>query len=143
QMHRQALEIFKALDHRRAVAIAMGNIAVLLAEKGEVEQALQIQSERLETNRQLGDQDGIAMASWDIARIELDRANHAAALPRIIEAYEIVTRIGRLDAISAIGKIFSQLLIGAGQRDEGLAVLRRSADGYRQLGRPADAEQVE
>jgi hypothetical protein len=35
------------------------------------------------------------------------------------------------------------LLAAAGRRAAGLAVLRRSADGYRQLGRPANAGQVD
>jgi hypothetical protein len=34
-------------------------------------------------------------------------------------------------------------LVAAGQRDDGLAALRRAADGFRKLGRGADAVKVE
>jgi len=77
-----------------------------------------------------------------IAQIFLARENVEEAAPLIREAYEIVDRTGRLEGVSVIGVLFGQFLIAAGQREQGLAVLRRSVDGFRKLGREERAGQV-
>ncbi len=99
--------------------------------------------ERLEANRGLGDQDGIAAALWDIAQIELQQGRIPAAAPRIAEAYEIFTRIGRLEGIAVIGAAHGQNLAVSGQKEQGLAVLRTSLEGFRKLGRHEAAQKVE
>ena len=122
--------------------MTLGDIARLRAQKGEVEEALRLQQERLAVYQSLGDLDGQAAALWGIAQIEFSRDDVEKAAPRIIEAYQIVERLGRLDGICVIGVTLGQLLIAAGERDAGLAVLRRSEQGYRRLQRYDDADGV-
>jgi tetratricopeptide (TPR) repeat protein len=129
-------------DSERDAVVVMGDIARLKADKGEVEEALRLQTERLETNRRLGDLDSQAATLWDIAQIELGRGDITKAAPLIAEAYAIVDQTGRLEGICAIGEVFGQILIAAGQREEGLAVLHRSEEGFRRMGRTANAEQI-
>ena len=50
--------------------------ANLKAAKGEVDEALRLQVERLKANRELDDQNGIVAALWDIAKIELQTGSH-------------------------------------------------------------------
>ena len=117
--------------------------ARLLSAQGEVEQAMKLHREALEVYQALGDLESQANARWEIGKIELARENLEAAVPMIAEAYQIVARIGQLEAICVIGPTLGRLLVAAGQHDEGLQVLRHSADGYRRLGRPTDAEAIE
>jgi tetratricopeptide (TPR) repeat protein len=142
RLHQEQLVLFERLGDVRERATTLGGIARLKAAKGEVEEALRLQTERLETNRRLGDLDDQAGTLWDIAQIELGRGDVAKAAPLIAEAYAIVDQIGRLEGICTIGAIFGQILIAAGQREGGLAVLHRSEEGFRRMGRTAEAEQI-
>jgi tetratricopeptide (TPR) repeat protein len=142
RLHQERLALFERLGEVLARAATLGDIARLKAAKGEVEEALRLQTERLETNRRLGDLDDQAATLWDIAQIELGRDDVAKAAPLIAEAYAIVDQIGRLEGICAIGEVFGQILIAAGQREEGLAVLHRSEEGFRRMGRTANAERI-
>jgi tetratricopeptide (TPR) repeat protein len=142
-IHEQVLEVYQALGDQRSVAIALGDIARLRSQRGEVDQALKMHQQRLEVVQTLGDQGEIAAAIWDIAQIELARQNLPKAVPRILEAYDIATHIEWLGGVCVIGQTLGQLLVAADERDRGLTMLRRSADGYRQLGRLGYAEKVE
>ena len=70
-------------------------------------------------------------------RVDAVRHDHHAA-PDV----HLVGRTGRLDGICVVGERYGQILVANGQREEGLAVLRRSEAGYRKLRRDSDAEQV-
>jgi hypothetical protein len=98
---------------------------------------------RLETNRKIGNVDGIAAAHWGLATIELRRGKVVEAAPQLAEAWSLFTRLGRADGIAAIGEIFGQVLVAAGQRDQAIAILRRSVEAYRKLGREERAHEVE
>jgi hypothetical protein len=141
-LHQEQLGLFERLGEVRERAATLGDIARLKAAKGEVEEALHLQTERLETNRRLGYLDDQAGILWDIAQIELGRGDVAKAAPLITEAYLIVDQIGRLEGICVIGEVFGQILIAAGRREEGLAVLHRSEEGFRRMGCTADAERI-
>ena len=136
----QRLALQRGSEHDAAVVL--GDIARLKADKGEVEEALRLHQKRLEVYERLGYLAGQAATLWDIAQIERRRGDITKAAPLIAEAYAIVDQIGRLAGICAIGEVFGQILIAAGQREEGLAVLLRSEEGFRRMGRVANAEQI-
>ena len=52
-------------------------------------------------------------------------------------------RLGRAEGIAVIGATFGQILAAYGQPNDARAVLQRSAEMFRKLGRNADAKQVE
>ena len=79
---------------------------------------------------------------WDIAQIELGRGNVGEAAPLIVEAYQLCDRLNRLEGICVIGMTLGQLLIATDRRDEGLAVLRRSEEGFRRMQRHSEADEV-
>jgi tetratricopeptide (TPR) repeat protein len=91
--------------------------------RGDYDQAAELQRKRLEINKQLGDLDGIAAASWDLAQIDLARKDYEAALPRLMESFQIFGRLQRPDAIATAGNVLGQLLMAAGQTDEARRVL--------------------
>ena len=137
------LGIFEALGDKRARAVTLGDIARIRADKGEVDAALQLQQERLAANKALGDQDGIAAASWDLAQLEMSRQNFPAAFPLLAQAYAILQQTGRLDGICMVGTVLGQFLCAMGQREEGLAILTRSRDGFVKLGQAPMAQQTQ
>ena len=137
------LPVYERLGDVREAAVTKGKIADILFARGDLAGALDLQQERLQTNRRLGDIDGIASALWAIARIELEQGKIAEAVPRVVEAWTLLLKLGRVEGIAAVGPVYGQMLAAAGQKDEGLSVLRRSADAWRKLGRMAQVQQVD
>ena len=73
----------------------------------------------------------------------MDQNQADDAAPRIAEAYAIVDRMGRLEGIVTIGEVFGQTLVATGRKNDGIAILRRSLEGYRKLGREQDVERLQ
>jgi tetratricopeptide (TPR) repeat protein len=131
------------LGEKRARAITLGDIARLLAAKGDVDQALKLHQEKLAIVEVLGDPDSIAHTLWSVAQIELRQQHFEQAFEHLAASYDINLKLGRLDAICSVGQDFGQLLCVAGDREKGLAVLERSRDGFVKLGRPENSSYVQ
>ena len=150
KLHLEQVQIFEALGDRRFRAVTLGDIARIRANKGEVDEALKLHLEQVQIFEALGDQDGIANVSFNIGQIRLrhaiqhsDAAAFEEAVVALAKSYAILLNIGRLDGICVVGAAFGQALAAAGQRDEARTVLQRSLDGFRKLGLPDHAAQVE
>jgi hypothetical protein len=102
-----------------------------------------LQQERLQIHRRLADAYEIGATLWNLAQLDLAESKISDAVPRIVEAYNIVSQLGRAEGIAVIGKVLGQILAENDQPDEARSVLRRSIEMYRKLGRDADAQQVE
>lgn len=103
-----------------------GSVAHIAHQRGEVDEAAELQHKRLEVNKQLGDLDGIAAATWDLAQIDLTREDYESAFPRLAESFQIFSQLQRPDGIAAAGLTLGQLLIAAGQTDPARQVLSAS-----------------
>ena len=143
KLHQEQLAIVEALGEKRERAITLGDIARLLSAKGEVDQALKLHQEKLAIVEALGDLDGVANTHWSIAQIELQEQHFQQAFERLADSYAINFKLGRLDGICRVGLDFGRLLCAAGRREEGLAVLERSRDGFAQLGQSEHARYVQ
>jgi hypothetical protein len=139
----EELPVFERLGDVRSRAVTMGRIADILLQKGDTASARSLQEERLETNRKLADADGIGAALWDLAQLDLAEERPDDAVPRIVEAYEIMSGLGRADFIAAIGMIHGQFLASAGEREEARNVLRRSSEMFRKLGHEDSARKAD
>ncbi len=106
------LPVYERLGDTRSTAITWGMIADIAYMRGDYDEAAELQRKRLEVNRQLGDLDGIAAAQWGLAQIDLARQDVQAALPRLIESFQIFGRLQRPDGIVAVGATLGQLLAG-------------------------------
>jgi hypothetical protein len=62
------LPAFERLGDTRETAVTWGKIADIAYRRGELGEAAELQHKRLEVNKQLGDLDGIAAATWDLPR---------------------------------------------------------------------------
>ena len=79
------LPVYERLGDIRSAAVVWGKVADIAYHRGEYDEAAELQGKRLEIDKQLGDLDGIAATSWDLARIDLARRDYQAALPRLVE----------------------------------------------------------
>jgi tetratricopeptide (TPR) repeat protein len=138
----EQLPVYERLGAVRERAVTWGQMAHIAAMQGDLDTAYGLQGQRLETNRGLGDMDGIAVALWDLAQIDLVRSDVTAAAPRIAEAWTLLAQLGRAEGIAVVGEFYGELLIGGGERDAGVGVLRMSEDAYRKLGRYSEADKV-
>jgi tetratricopeptide (TPR) repeat protein len=150
KLHEEAIAIYEELGDRRSRAVTLGDIARIRTIKGDVDAALAMQNERLAVNRGLDDLDGVAAAQFDIGRIQLSRATQQkdvaafrAAFDALTESYAILERIGRLAGICTVGMVLARVFALAGQNEEARKIAERSRDGYRRLGRAAQAAQAE
>ena len=117
-------------------------IAQILVQKGDINAARALQMESLEITQTLGDLDGIAATLWDLAQLDLAEQKFNDAIPRIFEAYGIVTRLGRAEGIAAIGMTVGRILAANDRPDEARQVLQRSAEMFGKLGHREAAEQA-
>ena len=72
---------FERLGDTRSAAVTSGQIADIAYRRGELDAAAELQHKRLEVNKQLGDLNGIAAATWDLAQIDLTREDYESAFP--------------------------------------------------------------
>jgi tetratricopeptide (TPR) repeat protein len=143
QLLQEKLAIVEALRDKRSQAVTLGDIARIKRQKGEVDAALQLHLDELRITRELGDVDGTANTLWSIAQTEIYHQKWQEAYDHLAESYAINLKLGHLDGICFVGLDLGQLLCAAGQRQEGIAILIRSRDGFVKLGRPEEAQQVQ
>jgi hypothetical protein len=89
------------------------------------------------------DADGIGATLWDLAQLDLMEQKIGDAVPRIFEAYQIMSKLGRAEGIAVIGTVAGQILEANERPDEARRVLRRSAEMFRKLGRTGDTQETE
>ncbi|WP_265296472.1 tetratricopeptide repeat protein [Streptomyces sp. SHP 1-2] len=118
------LPVFERIGDTREAAITWGQIANILEQRGEVEEAVEMQLKRLEVNEQLSDIDGIAAASWDLARIDLSRQDRQAAEPRLVRSFQLFVNLQRADGIAVVGIRLGQVLLARGVHAQARQVLR-------------------
>jgi len=133
-IHQERIRIYEDIGDKRERAVTIEDIARICVDREQVDEALELHQEALLAFNDLADLAGQSACLRDIANIELSRNHHEAALAHLSSSYEILTKTGHLDGIAMVGLDLGQLLCGAGQTKDGLVVLRRSRDGFQQLG---------
>ncbi len=121
----------------------MGDIARIMVDKGEVDEALKLHQERLGVFDELGDISEKAHTLWGMAQIELKCESYQEAFEHLNESYTLNMKLGRLDGICFVGRDLGRLLCQAGQKEQGMEILTRSRDGFIKLGREQQAGQIE
>ena len=139
----EELPVYERLGAVRSRAVTLGKIADILHRKGDLGAARALHVERLEINRRLVDAEGIANTLWGLAQLDLQEQKIGDAVPRIVAAYDIVSRLGRADAIAVLGTVLGQILAANEKPDDARIVLQRSADMYRKLGLETNATEVD
>jgi len=96
----------------------------------------------LEAAKQLGDPVGIARTNWDLAQIDLARNDDQAALPRLIESFQILGRLQQPDGVAVVGFVLGRLLLAVGQPDEARRVLTAAHAAAVKLGWTDRVQQI-
>jgi tetratricopeptide (TPR) repeat protein len=138
-----ALKVFEGLGDLRSRAITLGQIANIREARGEVNEALRLHEESLQVYESLGYLEGRANALRSIGEIELQRRDFDGAMKHLFEAYDILLKIRRLDDTVLTGVQFGVMLLRSGDTEKGRAVLQRSREVLRTLGKLELAEYIE
>jgi tetratricopeptide (TPR) repeat protein len=139
----EELPVYDRLGDVRSRAITLSRVADIFAEKENHERAYALYEESLDILKRLGDADNIAATLWGLIKLDITMQNFEAAAPRITEVYSIVLRLGRAEGIAVVGLTLGQFLAAADRREEALAVLHRSAEMFKKLGRASGAQEAE
>jgi tetratricopeptide (TPR) repeat protein len=141
-----ASDLIKPLGLAQDFAVFQSLIAEILIGRSEFDEARVLLDDCLQVYRRLEDAEGIASALWGLARIDFYEGEAGKAdkvLSHVVEAYNIVLRLGRAEGIAVIGLTYGQILAAVNKPDEALAVLQRSAEMFRKLGQEDNAQQAE
>ena len=85
------LEYGTRIGDRKAMATAMGNIAIIHQEQGEHERALQLYQKSLEINQESGDRMAVAMNFGNMGLVYKSKGDYAQAI-ELFTAYRDTSR---------------------------------------------------
>ncbi|MEU1784146.1 tetratricopeptide repeat protein, partial [Streptomyces abikoensis] len=109
------LPTFERIGDTREAAVTWGKIADVLQQRGDVDEAVELQLKRLEANERLGNIDGIAAANWDLAQIDLfHREDLHAAVPRLVTSFQHLLKLQRPDGIAIVGITLGEVMLAIG-----------------------------
>ena len=140
----EQLPVYEQLGDVREAAITRGKIADVLQARGELDEALRIRrEEELPVYEQLGDVRGQSAALNAMFDIYWRQEKHQEAIDAIARAFQMVQGLGIPDGVSAVGIKLGQILIAAGDAENGCRVLRMSRDAFGILGNQGGAAAVD
>ncbi|MFC8720630.1 tetratricopeptide repeat protein, partial [Kitasatospora sp. NPDC057198] len=122
--HEVQLPAFERIGDTRSTAVTWGQIADILQQRGQIDEAVELHLKRLQVNEQLGDINEIAAANWDLARIDLNRRDLQAAIPRLVTSFQLLVKLRRPDGIAVVGINLGQVMLAAGARAQARRVLQ-------------------
>ncbi|MPY34371.1 CHAT domain-containing protein [Streptomyces adustus] len=128
------LPVYERIGDTRALAVTWGQIADIYEQRGKADEALELQLKRLQVSEQLGDMDGIAAANWDLARIDLNRQDRDAAVPRLVISFQLLLKLQRPDGLAVVGTVLGQLLLAADERVQARQVFQTSRAAAAEIG---------
>lgn len=146
---RHAAAVLKQAGEERDRAVTMGKIADVLAQQGDVDEALRIHlHERLPVAQRMGDIESVAHIRLSCAQLRIAQGGLEGDAARIIlddlaESFALLTRLGRLDGVAAVGGLLGQLLARTGSPREARAALIAAADASARLGQDEEAARMQ
>jgi tetratricopeptide (TPR) repeat protein len=136
------LPAFERSGNVREMAVCWHRIADVAFQRGHYDEAARLQRKVLDATRQLADLDGIAAATWDLARIDLARGDDHAAIAPMMESFTINRHLQRPDGMAIVGMSLGELLLEAGQADRARPVLAESLAAATMIGWTDVARQI-
>jgi len=132
----------------RSRAVTMGQIADILQQRGETDEALRIYVEEcLPVMQQIQDMDSLAHIRFFCARIRLERSGlqgdeGQTIIDELAESFTLFRKLQRVDGIAIVGSLLGQVLAAVGLRKEALTVLDHAAAAFDRLQQAAQAAQL-
>ncbi len=129
-----AVKLFTEGDHPRERAVALGEIARLRAQAGDVSGALKLHEERLGTYERLGAARARAVALGDIARLRADAGDVSGALKLHEEMLGIFEQLGDVGSRAVTLGDIARLRAQTGDVSGALKLHEEELRTYEQLG---------
>ncbi|WP_413205737.1 CHAT domain-containing protein [Rhodospirillum sp. A1_3_36] len=136
----EILPVFDRLGDLRSRVATLGKIAEILTTRGETEEALRIHLEdRLPVAQHLNDADSLAHIRYSCVMIRLkgDGLTEETAqtiLEELGESFTLFLKLGRVDAIGAVGAVFGQVLAAVGATEEAAGVFDGAEAAFAKIG---------
>jgi nephrocystin-3 len=93
-LHKEEERICRELGNRNGLQISLGNQALILHDRGDLEGAMALHKEKERICRELGDLAGLGVGLSNQAELLLEAGRPAEALPRIEESVALARRLG-------------------------------------------------
>ena len=136
---RKTAALFEQAKDAYSRAVTMGQIADILAQRGETDEALRIHiEERLPAAKSVKDLDSIAHIRFLCAQLRIYRGGIESGELQTIyeelsESFGIYLKLQRVDGVAYSGMLLGQVLAVGGMTDEALQVLDQSAAAFEKL----------
>ena len=139
--YREALALFRSLSAESVdVAIALNDIAEVERVSGDLAAAEQDYREALRIARAIGDAQGEAAYTGNLAELALDREDWPGAEKLAREALPLSEKVGRQELIAANCRRIAHTLVRQGNGAEARPYAQRAVEIYTRLGSPDLAE---
>lgn len=144
----EVLPVFERLGDVRSRAVTLGKIAGILSARGELDEALELHDANLPIAERLGDIEMLAFIRYARAAIRWQRGDQQHdGLPAIRDdlqqSFALFRKLGRPDAIDAVGRLYAPVLAADGEQAQALAVLDEVEAVWRKLDNAPRLAQVQ
>lgn len=143
--HREAIELWRSLDQESEnVGISLNSLARAEHLSGDFDAAQRDYSEALRIDQIVGNHEGVAIVTGNLAMLALDREDWPNAEVLAREALSLSERIGRHELIGLNCKHLSQALVRQDKKVEALPYAQRAVNILTRLSSPtlAGAQRV-
>jgi tetratricopeptide (TPR) repeat protein len=135
--YREALDLYRSLSaESEDVAIALNDIAGVEQLSGKFTEAERTYREALRVARAVGDADGEATYTGNLAALALDQKDWLRAETIAREALPLAEKVGRQELIAENCDTIAEALVRQGKAAEALPYAQRAVDIYTKLGSP-------
>ncbi len=137
---KKSLKISQEIGDKSGQGTTLNNISALYHARGDYDTALDYLKKSLKIRQEIGDKSGL-IATWhNMAMIEYAKENFPEMLALETRAYQLATETQDAMGLFTVGRMFGQVLVEAGQKQEGVAILRRAFEIGQSAGLPGTEE---
>jgi len=136
QYSEESLAISRAIGDRAGEGATLNNIAAIYRARGDYATALTRYEESLAISRAIGDRAGLIPILHNMASIAYNSQDWEKTLSYWSEAWQLAMETRNAEGIFHVGRDLGQILIAAGQKEDGVQLLTTARDVGRAAGFP-------